>query len=53
MRRIPELMVFVGHSDWWDYSKDRKYFVPTEKAPPEAVEAIKKVNEKIKRNAIA
>ena len=48
MKHIPELDVFAGHTDWWDYDENR-YFVPTEKAPPEAVEAMRIVNEMTKR----
>lgn len=53
MRYIPELLVFAKHTDWWTRTPDRKYFVPTEKAPSEAVEAIKKVNELIRKNKTA
>lgn len=53
MRSIKELSVFARHYDWWEYSKDGKYFVPTEKAPKEAVEAIKIVNKRIKDKTFA
>ena len=43
MRKIPELDVFISHYDW--YVKDEiGFFVPTQKAPPEAVEAMEYCN---------
>ena len=53
MRRVKKLLVFADHDDWWEYSKDGKYFVPTEKAPKEAVEAMKIVNKRIKDKTFA
>lgn len=53
MRSIKELSVFARHFDWWKRSADRKYFIPTKKAPPEAVEAMKIVNERIKNKTFA
>ncbi len=53
MRYIPELSVFIRHHEWWTRTPDRKFFVPTDKAPKEAVEAIEKVNERIKNNDVA
>ena len=47
MRRIPELLVFADHTEWWTHDEERKYIIPTKEAPPEAVEAIRIVNEKI------
>lgn len=44
MRIIPQLKVFARHYDW--YTKDEKgNFVPTEKAPKEAIEAMNFCNE--------
>lgn len=53
MRKVKEMLVFIDHFDWWDYSEDGKFFVPTEKAPPEAIKAIEIVNDRIKRNEFA
>lgn len=53
MRIIPELKVFVRHYDWWHYDEDMKYYVPTKEAPPEAVEAMRIVNEKIKNKEVS
>ncbi len=52
MRYIPELLVFMNHPEWWTHDKDRKYIIPTKEAPPEAVEAIRIVNEKIKNDEV-
>ena len=48
MRYIPEISFLAEHSEWVDYDKDHKYFIPVDGAPPEVVEAIRSVNEKIK-----
>lgn len=47
MRKIPEFDIFIRHHDW--YVKDEKtyHYIPTDKAPPEAVEAMKSLNERI------
>ena len=50
MKILKELSVFSRHSDW--YTKDEDgYFVPTEKAPPEAVEAMEYCNKLAKEDA--
>lgn len=43
MRRDRNLEVFIMHTDWYTFDVNIGY-VPTEKAPPEAVEAMKKYN---------
>ncbi len=49
MRKVEELFVFITHYDW--YTKDEiGYFVPTDKAPPEAVKAMEHCNELAKRD---
>lgn len=49
MRIVRELSVFIRHTDW--YTKDENdYFVPTEKAPPEAVKAMEHCNELARRD---
>ena len=49
MRIVKELDVFITHYDW--YTKDENYyFVPTEKAPPEAVKAMEHCNELARRD---
>lgn len=42
MRIIKELLVFIHHYDW--YTTDEFGYVPTDKAPPEAVDAMRIVN---------
>lgn len=37
-------MWFLGHFDWYT-NEPGKGYIPTEKAPPEAVEATKRLNE--------
>ncbi|MBR2280443.1 MAG: hypothetical protein IJ903_05950 [Ruminococcus sp.] len=49
MRKIPELSIFIKHFDWWKKDKN-DYYVPTEKAPPEAIKAMEKVNALIKHD---
>lgn len=49
MRILKELNVFIDHDDWYTKDKNR-FFVPTEKAPPEAVKAMEKLNELAKRD---
>jgi hypothetical protein len=44
MRYDKNFAYFAGHSDWYTFEEGVGY-VPTEKAPAKAVEAIKKVNE--------
>ena len=43
MTYVKEMWV-LGHFDWYTHEKGVGY-QPTEKAPPEAVEALKKLNE--------
>ena len=43
MRRDRNLEIFLGHPEWYTFD-DEKGYVPTEKAPPEAVEAMEKYN---------
>ena len=43
MRIDRNLMVFIGHSDWYKHVNGVGY-VPTDKAPKEAIEAMKKYN---------
>jgi len=49
MRKMPELDVFISHYDW--YTKDEVgFFVPTDKAPQEAIEAMEYCNKLAKRD---
>ncbi len=49
MKIVKEYTVFCNHYDW--YNKDDKgYFIPTEKAPPQAVKAMNYCNKLIKRD---
>lgn len=49
MMKIEELSIFIRHFDW--YTKDETgYFIPTDKAPPEAVKAMEYVNELFRRD---
>lgn len=43
MRVDPNLVMFLGHPDWYNFEVGAGY-VPTDKAPPEAVEAIEDYN---------
>ena len=43
MRIDPNFMLFIDHEDWYTFEKGVGY-VPTDKAPEEAVEAINKYN---------
>lgn len=49
MRKMPELSVFISHYDWYTYD-EIGYFVPTDKAPPEAIEAMEYCNKLAKRD---
>ncbi len=40
----PNFIIFAGHTDWYTFEIGVGY-VPTEKAPPEAVEAMKSFNQ--------
>lgn len=46
MRKIPELDAFIEHFDW--YIMKNGYYVPTEKASQEAIDAMEKVNKLLK-----
>lgn len=43
MRYDTNLAVFLGHPDWYGFEVGVGY-VPTDKAPPEAVKAIEEYN---------
>ena len=43
MRSDKNLKIFLGHRDWYEFKRGEGY-VPTDKAPPEAVEAMKAFN---------
>ena len=43
MRIDPNWRIFADHTDWYTFEKGVGY-VPTDKAPKEAVEAMKKYN---------
>lgn len=49
-RIIKELDVFIDHYDWYKLDKDGIYFIPTEKAPPEAVKAMEYCNKLIEND---
>lgn len=49
MRRIPELLVFADHYDWYK-TGEKGRIIATDKAPDYAVEAIKKFNARIEQN---
>lgn len=49
MKIVNELSVFIRHYDWYLKDKDG-FFVPTDKAPPEAVKAMEYCNELAKRD---
>lgn len=44
MRKMPELSVFIRHYDWYTKDDTDNFFIPTAKAPPEAVKASKRYN---------
>lgn len=48
MRKDRDLIFFLTHHDWYVRDESGQYFIPTEKAPPEAAEAMKRVNERTK-----
>lgn len=43
MRADKDLRIFLGKSDWYTFEKNIGY-IPTEKAPKEAIEAMKRYN---------
>ena len=50
MRIMREFLVFFKHKDWYTMDESRCYFIPTEKAPPEAVEAMEVCNELMRQD---
>ncbi len=48
MRYDKNLDVFIERFDWYKKDNSGCFYIPTEKAPPEAVEAMKRVNERKK-----
>lgn len=45
MRRNKDFEMFIEHFDW--YTEDENHhFIPTDKAPPEAVEAMERYNKR-------
>lgn len=48
MRRNKDFEMFASHLEWWEKDWDTGLFIPTDKAPKEIVEAIERVNERIK-----
>lgn len=48
MRADKDLMIFLGKLDWYTFEKYKGY-IPTEKAPEEAKEAMERVNIRLKR----
>lgn len=48
MRADKDLRIFLGNSDWYKLKKNIGY-IPTDKAPKEAVEAMKRYNERVKQ----
>ena len=43
-----DLIYLLKHREYYTRDKDGYYFIPNEDAPPEAVEAMKKVNKRLK-----
>ena len=50
MRKMIEFKVFFKHKDWYTMDESGNYFIPTEKAPPEAVEAMEYCNKLVKED---
>ena len=48
MRKDMDLFYLLDHPEYYTKDKDDYYFIPNEDAPPEAVEAMKKVNKRLK-----
>ena len=48
MRKDMDLIYLLKHREYYTRDKDGYYFIPNEDAPPEAVEAMKKVNKRLK-----
>ena len=49
MRADKDLLIFFTHTDWYTEEHGIGY-VPTDKAPKEAIEAMKRVNIRLKRD---
>ena len=47
-----ERMYWNSNKEWWFYNKETKQIEPTEKAPPEAVESLKKWKEPVKKEKL-
>lgn len=45
MRYDKNVNTFIEHFDWYTKDETDRFYIPTAKAPKEAVEAMKKVNE--------
>ena len=52
MRILRDFLLFVDHPEWYTIDKEKGY-VPTDEAPEEIVEAIKRFNEDIKHGKIS
>lgn len=50
MRNDKDFFFFAPHFDWYTIVKGKGY-VPTDKAPPEAIEAMKRVNQRLNKQA--
>lgn len=50
MRKMPELSVFIRHYDWYTKDDTGNFFIPTDKAPLEAVKAMEYCNKLLKRD---
>ena len=48
MTKDKDLIYLLRHREYYTKDKDDYYFIPNEDAPPEAVEAMKKVNSRLK-----
>ncbi len=48
MRVNKDLNIFITHFDWYEEVPGEGY-VPTDKAPPEAVEAMQRVNSRAEK----
>lgn len=46
MRYDKNLDVFITHFDWYTKDETGRRYIPTDKAPKEAIEAMNKVNER-------
>lgn len=48
MRNDKDLFYLLDHHEYYTKDEENYYFIPTENAPQEAVEAIKRVNKRLK-----